>query len=135
MITYDHLWWIKSTYDGWRRLKTSFRSVGGLFGPLSQPKNLKIRPRKCFFIARLTIKLPDLEIPLKSRKIRKNLIFEKSNFRNRWKNDLTIFSGCSFSKGIRIQTQNPISTKLKGFLNKIFIFMFWIKLYREGTSL
>ena len=21
MISYDHLWWIKSTYDGWRRLK------------------------------------------------------------------------------------------------------------------
>ena len=24
MITYDHLWWIKSTYDGWRRLKMLF---------------------------------------------------------------------------------------------------------------
>ena len=24
MITYDHLWWIKSTYDGWRRLKIVF---------------------------------------------------------------------------------------------------------------
>ena len=24
MITYDHLWWIKSTYDGWRRLKIRF---------------------------------------------------------------------------------------------------------------
>ena len=24
MITYDHLWWIKSTYDGRRRLKTLF---------------------------------------------------------------------------------------------------------------
>ena len=24
MITYDHLWWIKSTYDGWRRLKILF---------------------------------------------------------------------------------------------------------------
>ena len=27
MITYDHLWWIKSTYDGWRRLKTLFWAV------------------------------------------------------------------------------------------------------------
>ena len=48
MIDYDHLWWIKSTYDGWRRLKTSFRSVGGLFGPLCQPINLKIRPGRVF---------------------------------------------------------------------------------------
>ena len=27
MITYDHLWWIKSTYDGWRRLKMLFWAV------------------------------------------------------------------------------------------------------------
>ena len=27
MITYDHLWWIKSTYDGWRRLKMLFWAI------------------------------------------------------------------------------------------------------------
>ena len=27
MITYGHLWWIKSTYDGWRRLKMLFWAV------------------------------------------------------------------------------------------------------------
>ena len=27
MIIYDHLWWIKSTYDGWRRLKMLFWAV------------------------------------------------------------------------------------------------------------
>ena len=76
MIDYDHLWRIETTYHDWRRLKTSFRSVGGMFGPLSQPKILKIRPRTCLFIARLTIVLPDLEISFKSWKIRKTYIFE-----------------------------------------------------------
>ena len=27
MIKNDHLWWIKSTYDGWRRLKMLFWAV------------------------------------------------------------------------------------------------------------
>ena len=27
MINHDHLWWIKSTYDGWRRLKMLFWAI------------------------------------------------------------------------------------------------------------
>ena len=56
------------------------RCCFGLFGPLFQPNIMKIRQGACFFIARLMVMLPDVEIPLKSRKITKtnffgNLIF------------------------------------------------------------
>ena len=57
------------------------RSCLGLFGLPSQPKNLKIRPCACFFIARLMVMLPDVEIPPKNQKITKNLIFKKPVFR------------------------------------------------------
>ena len=65
------------TYDGLRVLmmaEDDSRGCLGLFGPLCQPNNVKIRPRACFFIARLTVMLPDLETPPKSRKIKNNLI-------------------------------------------------------------
>ena len=41
----------------------------GLFGPPIWPKNLKIRPLGYFFMLNSILKLPDLEIPLKSQKI------------------------------------------------------------------
>ena len=53
------------TYDGLRALmmaEDDSRCCFGLFGPPSQPKNLKIRPRACFFKARLMVMLPDVEI-------------------------------------------------------------------------
>ena len=86
MITYDPLRRTKTTYNGWRRLKTTFRSVEGLFGPPSQPKNLKIRPRACLFIAHLMVMLPDVEISLKSKKLMENW-----NFKNRffWKSKIS----------------------------------------------
>ena len=63
------------TYDGLRVLmmaEDDSRCCFGLFGPLFQPNNVKIRQGACFFIARLMVMLPDVEIPLKSRKITKN---------------------------------------------------------------
>ena len=52
----------------------------GLFGPLFQSNIMKIRQGAYFFIARLMVMLPDVEIPPKSRTYRKtkfsrNLIF------------------------------------------------------------
>jgi len=52
------------------------RGCLGLFGPLCQPNNVKIRPRTCFGKARLTVMLPGVEISLKSFKIKKNLFFK-----------------------------------------------------------
>ena len=63
------------TYDGLRVLmmaEDDSRRCFGLFGPPNQPNKLKIRPRACFFIARLMVMLPDVEISFKSRKITKN---------------------------------------------------------------
>ena len=51
-----------------------------LSGPLFQPKIMKIRQGACFFIARLMVMLPNVEIPPKSRKITKNKIFTKPDF-------------------------------------------------------
>ena len=56
------------------------RCCFGLLGPLFQPKIMKIRQGACFFTARLMVMLPDVEIPLKSRKITKNKIFTKLVF-------------------------------------------------------
>ena len=53
------------TYDGLRILmmaEDDSRSCLGLFGPPSQPNKVKIRPRASFFIARLMVMLPDVEI-------------------------------------------------------------------------
>ena len=63
------------TYDGLRVLmmaEDDSRCCFGLFGPLFQPYNVKIRQYACFFIARLMVMLPDVEISLKSQKITKN---------------------------------------------------------------
>ena len=56
---------------------------GELFGLPIWRKNLRIRPRGYFFMLRSILILPDLEIPLKSQKIKKQRIyFKKSNFSN-----------------------------------------------------
>ena len=73
------------TYDGLRVLimaEDDSRRCFGLFGPPSQSKNLKIRPRACFFIARLMVMLLDVEIQSKSRKITKHWIFKNHFFEN-----------------------------------------------------
>ena len=60
------------TYDGLRVLmmaEDDSRRCFGLFGPPSQPKNLKMRPRACFFMARLMAMLLDVEISLKNKKL------------------------------------------------------------------
>ena len=58
MITYDHLRWIKSTYDGRRRLKILFwRKLA-----LTPPKNYEIRQYACFFKARLMLMPEYVEI-------------------------------------------------------------------------
>ena len=56
-------------YDGLRVLmmaEDDSRRCLGLFEPLCQPNNMKIRPRTCVFKARLTVMLPDVEISFKS---------------------------------------------------------------------
>ena len=71
------------TYDGLRVLmmaEDDSRCCFGRFGPLFQPNNVKIRQGAYFFIARLMVMLPDVEIALKSHKITKNFVFVKSNF-------------------------------------------------------
>ena len=73
------------TYDGLRVLimaEDDSRCCFGLFGPLLQPNHVKIRPRACFFIARLMVMLPGLEISPKSQQITNNWI-KKTNFWNR----------------------------------------------------
>ena len=84
MITYDDLWWIKSTYDGWRRLKIVFwrkpalnptkyyenKTLDVFFhGEFDfkvktklQPNIMKIRPRTCFFKAHLILQSKQAEI-------------------------------------------------------------------------
>ncbi len=53
------------TYDGLRVLmmaEDDSRCCFGLFGPLFQPKIMKIRQSACFIKARLMVMLPDVEI-------------------------------------------------------------------------
>ena len=71
------------TYDGLRVLmmaEDDSRCCFGLFGPLFQPNIMKIRQGAYFSIARLMVMLPDVEIPLKSRKITENYFFQKLDF-------------------------------------------------------
>ena len=50
---------------------------GELFGLPIWRKSIRIRPRGYFFMLRSILILPDLEIPLKSQKIRKKRISKK----------------------------------------------------------
>ena len=57
MISYDHLWWIKSTYDGWRRLKMLFWAVRA-----SQPtKEIENKTPGVFFQAAFDFDAPGLQ--------------------------------------------------------------------------
>ena len=63
------------TYGGLRVLmmaEDDSRRCFGLFEPPLQPNNVKIRQGACFFIARLMVMPPDVEISLKRGKITKN---------------------------------------------------------------
>ena len=67
------------TYDGLRVLmmvEDDSRCCFGLLGSLFQPYNVKIRLRQyaCFFIARLMVRLPDVEISIKSKKNEKRYL-------------------------------------------------------------
>ena len=75
MITYDGLRVLMMVEDDLRfetPRKKKLRCCFGLFGPLLQPKIMKIRQGASFFIARLMVMLLDVEISPKSRKIKKN---------------------------------------------------------------
>ena len=64
MITYDHLWWIKSTYDGWRRLKMLFWAVRG-----SQPtKKFENKTPGVFFQAAFDFDAPGLQNTIQKSK-------------------------------------------------------------------
>ena len=57
MITYVHFWWIKSTYDGWRRLKMLFWAVRA-----SQPtKKSENKAPGLFFQAAFDFDAPGLQ--------------------------------------------------------------------------
>ncbi len=64
MITYDGLGVLMMAEDDLRRV---LGVLGGCSGLSANQTNLKIRPQTCCFTAHLTIMLPDLEIPLKSK--------------------------------------------------------------------
>ena len=62
-------------YDGLRVLmmaEDDSRRCFGLSGPLFQPYNVKIRQYACFFKARLMVMLSNVEVYLKSLKVKKN---------------------------------------------------------------
>ena len=59
------------------------RCCFGLFGPPSQPKNLRIRPWGYFFKLRSILMLPGFKIPLQSKKIKNGLFFKTIFFKNR----------------------------------------------------
>ena len=126
------------TYDGLRVLmmaEDDSRCCFGLFGLLFQPYNVKIRQYACFFIARLMVMLPDVEISAKSKKITKNWILKSRIFQNRWKMDLnqviyTVFHA-EFESGSKIEPK-PSQNQIFTIFSKIIFFMFFINLYRKG---
>ena len=71
------------TYDGLRVLmmaQDDSRCCFRLFGPPSQPKKLKIRPRGHFFKLRSILMLTGLKTTSKSQSNSKNRISKKSRF-------------------------------------------------------
>ena len=94
--------------------------VWGLFGLLTQQKNLRIRPRGYFFKLRSILMLPGLEIQLKSEKITKNRIYKKPDFQKMMKNRFELMSLYSFSRRIRISSPNHPKTTPKPDFDQIF---------------
>ena len=79
MMTYDDLWWIKSTYDGWRRLKMLFWAVRA-----SQPtKKSENKTPGVFFHAEFDFDAPGLQNTIQKSKNDEKLNFLRSIFQNR----------------------------------------------------
>ena len=82
MITYDHLWWIKSTYDGWRRLKMLFWRKPAL----TPTKNYENKTVCVFFQgasdgnARISRNISQKSKNNEKLNFQKNRFFENSNF-------------------------------------------------------
>ena len=119
MLTYDELRALMMAEDDSR---CCFR----LFGPPSQPKILKIRPRGYFFMLSSILMLPGFKIPPKSQKITKNWIFKKSDFQKSMKNGSEPIRIYSFSRRIRFRIPNWTKTVPKpdfDQFSKIFLFL------------
>ena len=71
MITYYHLWWIKSIYDGWRRLKMLFWAVRA-----SQPtQKSENKTPGVFFQAAFDFDAPGLQNTTQKSKNKKKVNF------------------------------------------------------------
>ena len=78
MITYDHLWWIKSTYDGWTRLKMLFWAVRA---PQPTKKSENKTPGS-FFQAAFDFDAPGPQKTTQKLKIKEKNEFSKIEFSN-----------------------------------------------------
>ena len=97
------------TYDGLRVLmmaEDDSRCCFGLFGPPSQPKNVRIRPQGYFFKLRSILMLPGLEILIKSEKVTKELFYRKPGFPKMIESGFELMSLYIFSRRIRISSPN-----------------------------
>ncbi len=102
--------------DGFRILlmaEDDSRCCFGVYGPVFQPKIIKIGQYAYFFKARLMAMPKYVEILPKSKKITKSWIFLKSDFQKSMKNGLEPSNIYSFSCRIRIRIQNWITTAPK----------------------
>ena len=112
------------TFDGLRVLmmaEDDSRRCFGLFGPPSQPTNLKIRHRACFFIARLTVMLLDVEISPKSKKKWKIGFSNKIEF---FKIVKPCVLGADFRDGYGSWFKNGFWQNSKKTKNKIYIYIY-----------
>ena len=129
MITYHHLWWIKSSYDGWRRLKMLFWAIRASI-PTKNNENKTV----CVFFqgasdgnARIS-----RNISQKSKNHEK-LDFQKINFSKTFffiRIDAPIYFSMFPPPEHPENTPNLIYTHF----SKIMIFMFYINLYRNGPG-
>ena len=130
MITYDHLWWIKSTYDGWRRLKMLFWAIR-----VSIPtKNYEKKTVCVFFQGASDGNAPGRRNISQQSKNNEKLNFQKIDFLKIW-NIVRIDARCIFwmfppPEHHQKYPKNPIYTHF----SKIMIFMIFINLYRNGPG-
>ena len=128
MITYGHLWWIKSTYDGWRRLKMLFWSIWASIPTIS----FKNKTVCVFFQGASDANAKIRRNIARKSKNAKYWIFKKSDFQKSMNNGFEPSNIYSFSRRIRIRIQNWTKTPPRPDFLKIMIFIKIIFLYRKG---